>query len=207
VPSGRGPPPATFARARGSPSSAPSPSSGSARGLPLASFFSVGFPLSRGPGEGLRGGEGLPTAEGPQETAEGSPSDRPRNDLSSHLARGVLAALTLLLLFATPAEAHHVRIVRSDRGATARSEVDHASLAVELPPLAPGAYTVTWRVTSQADGEFNQGAFDFTLGPDLGAGWPDRGRLGTIGLVVLVLGALFMLGDRAPTHNREARID
>jgi methionine-rich copper-binding protein CopC len=157
------------------------------------------------------------------------------------------AALLLLLLFAAPAEAHHVRIVRSDppagaslsappravlvlldqpvempgsglavtdargvrvdRGATARGEVDHASLAVELPPLPPGAYTVTWRVTSQADAEFNQGSFDFTLRPDLGAGWPDRGRLGALGLVVLVLGALFMLGDRAPTHNRQERID
>jgi hypothetical protein len=99
------------------------------------------------------------------------------------------------------------RGVRVDRGGTARGEVDPASLAIELPPLAPGAYTVTWRVTSQADGEFNQGSFGFTLRPDLATPWPDRARLGALGLVVLALGAMFMLGDRRHAHNREERTD
>jgi hypothetical protein len=43
------------------------------------------FPLSRGPGEGLRGGEGPPTAEGPRKTAEGHPTDPLRNDPPTHL--------------------------------------------------------------------------------------------------------------------------
>ena len=95
------------------------------------------------------------------------------------------------------------RGVRLDRGGTTRGEVDPASLAVDLPPLAPGDYTVTWRVTSGADGEFNQGTFDFTVRPQLGPPWPEPAQMGPIGLVVLALGALLMLGG----HNRKERVD
>jgi methionine-rich copper-binding protein CopC len=99
------------------------------------------------------------------------------------------------------------RGVRVDRGGTSRGEIDPGSLAVDLPPLAPGEYTVTWRVTSQADGEFNQGSFDFTVRTELVPRWPDRDRLGAIGLVLLVLGALFMFDGGDRRHNRGERID
>jgi hypothetical protein len=120
----------------------------------------------------------------------------------------------VLVLFDQPVEmpgsglaVTDARGVRVDRGGTARGEVDQASLAVDLPPLPPGVYTVTWRVTSQADAEFNQGSFDVTLRPDLGTLWPEGDRLGALGLVVLVLGALFMLGERGHAHNRAERTD
>lgn len=96
---------------------------------------------------------------------------------------------------------------RHDRGGTTRGQVDAASLAVDLPELPPGRYTVTWRVASEADGEFNQGSFDFTVGPELGSLMPSGAQLGGLGLVVLVLGALFMLGGDRGRHNRAERFD
>ena len=99
------------------------------------------------------------------------------------------------------------RGVRVDRGGTARGEIDRASLAVDLPPLPPGEYTVTWRVTSEADGEFNQGTFGFTVRTGLVPRWPDRDRLGAIALVLLVLGSLFVFDGGDRRHNREERSD
>jgi methionine-rich copper-binding protein CopC len=101
----------------------------------------------------------------------------------------------------------NARGVRVDRGGTARSEVDHSALAIDLPELPPGEYTVTWRVTSQSDGEFNEGSFGFAVRPSLALSWPDRGSWGPIGLVVLMLGAFFMLGGGERRHNPSERID
>jgi methionine-rich copper-binding protein CopC len=173
-------------------------------------------------------------------------SPRPLSTLNSALVSALLLGLALAAV-ATPAWAHHVRIVRSepaagarlneppsavlvlfdqpvafpgsglqvtnergvrvDRSPTAPSAVDEASLALELPPLPSGGYTVTWRVTSRADGEFNEGSFGFTVLPDLRPLVFDRSRLGGLGVVLFTLGALGMLGAMGHRHNPPTSID
>jgi copper resistance protein C len=44
-----------------------------------------------------------------------------------------------------------------------RSEKNGRDLVVPLPPLAPGQYTVVWRVTSE-DTHRTEGRFSFTVG-------------------------------------------
>ena len=92
-----------------------------------------------------------------------------------------------------------------------------ATLAVRLPGLRPGTYTVSWRVTSAVDGHLTSGAFSFGVGvpaPATPAGPAAEQRLAgpaplavagrlawVLGLFVLVgAGAtgLFTFGGRLP---------
>jgi hypothetical protein len=100
------------------------------------------------------------------------------------------------------------RGARVDRAPTARPQTDQASLWLELPPLPPGEYTVIWRVTSQADGEFNQGQFGFAVLADLRPFVLDRSRLGGLGIVLFTAGALGLLGSIGPVRaSRDEIID
>ncbi|MBM2812654.1 MAG: Cytochrome c protein [Chloroflexi bacterium] len=53
-----------------------------------------------------------------------------------------------------------------DRGDLRVEPNDKLGLSVGLPELAPGTYTVTWRVLSAVDGHVTPGAFAFTVGLD-----------------------------------------
>jgi copper transport protein len=55
---------------------------------------------------------------------------------------------------------------RVDRGNMAPVPGEARALAIDLEPLAPGTYTVAWRVLSAVDGHITQGAFPFTVGLD-----------------------------------------
>ncbi len=56
-------------------------------------------------------------------------------------------------------------------GATAPAD-DATTLTVELPHLAPGAYTVVWRSLAAANGLSVGGSFKFSVGEALGVGAP-----------------------------------
>lgn len=51
-----------------------------------------------------------------------------------------------------------------------REASDPTLLVVQLPPLAEGLYSVSWRVLSEADGHFTQGLLVFGVGEGV---WPD----------------------------------
>lgn len=51
-----------------------------------------------------------------------------------------------------------------DKGDTHAAGADAKKVVVGLAPLAPGAYTVTWKVVS-VDGHKTQGSYTFTVAP------------------------------------------
>jgi methionine-rich copper-binding protein CopC len=76
---------------------------------------------------------------------------------------------TLTLLFTEPVEPDFCRVaVADDAGkaitAGALQHPEPSTLAVSLPTLAPGKYTVTWAVVS-VDTHPTSGHFTFTVGP------------------------------------------
>ena len=55
---------------------------------------------------------------------------------------------------------------RVDRDDTKSVAGDPRALAISLPDLAPGTYTVVWKTLSTVDGHVTRGAFAFTVGLD-----------------------------------------
>ena len=53
---------------------------------------------------------------------------------------------------------------RVDRGTVHTDPADATHLLVDVPKLAPGKYTVSWRVTS-TDTHKTQGSYGFTVAP------------------------------------------
>jgi methionine-rich copper-binding protein CopC len=90
---------------------------------------------------------------------------------------------------------------RVDRAPTVRAGSGDAALELALPRLPPGDYDVVWRITSQADGEYNEGRFGFTVRPDLRPLVVDRARLGGLGIVLFTAGLLGLLGSAG--HRRD----
>src|SRR5207247_11211839 len=70
-----------------------------------------------------------------------------------------------------------------------RVDGDQRSLLVRMSQLAPGTYTVTWRVTAETDLDYAQGSYAFEVLPAR-AGWPGREGVLAVGLALLVYGAL-----------------
>lgn len=68
----------------------------------------------------------------------------------------------------SPVAVYDARGARVDRGTGRVHPADPALLTADLPDLAGGFYTVTYRVTS-VDGHVIQGAFGFTVGAPAGA--------------------------------------
>ncbi|MFN8634730.1 MAG: CopD family protein [Chloroflexota bacterium] len=78
----------------------------------------------------------------------------------------------VLLTFAAPPDParSHVAVFTADRqpvqaGSLYALPADPMTLAVELPTLAPGVFTVVWSATSAADNTVQQGSFGFAFDP------------------------------------------
>jgi copper transport protein len=81
---------------------------------------------------------------------------------------------------------------RVENGPARLEPGDRTQLSVMLPPLAPGEYQVTWRVTADTDQDYNEGSFAFTIVAEPGVGLLERLRgagLLALGMGVLALGA------------------
>jgi copper transport protein len=90
---------------------------------------------------------------------------------------------------------------RVDAGGAAVEPTDPRRYRVALPPLAPGAYTIAWRVLSADDGHVTHGAYVFTVGNgetsgqsaatvQIGGGWRPLARWLVAMGGALLLGAL-----------------
>ena len=93
---------------------------------------------------------------------------------------------------------------RVDDGQPRRVDGDPHSLAVRLLDAAPGAYTVTWRVTAESDLDYAQGSFGFEIAAPR-EGWVAREGLLALGLGLLSLGVIRAARPAADAVNGRSK--